>query len=53
MKTDIHNKDFAPRLALKERLRGIRKWSIIIMFINNRVIQPMGCDFNKHLLPTY
>ena len=28
MKTDIHSKDFARRLALKERLKGIRKWSI-------------------------
>ena len=28
MKTDFHNKDWARRLALKERLRGTRNWSI-------------------------
>ena len=28
MKTDIHNKDFATRLALKKRLRGNQKWPI-------------------------
>ena len=28
-KTDIHNNDFARRLALKERLSETRKWSII------------------------
>ena len=28
MKNDIQNKNFALRLALKERLRGTPKWSI-------------------------
>ena len=28
MATDIHNKDFALRLVLKERLGGTRNWTI-------------------------
>ena len=28
IETNYHNKSFAPRLALKERLRGTRKWPI-------------------------
>ena len=29
MKTDIHNKDFARRFALKQRLKWTRKWPIV------------------------
>ena len=29
MEADIHNKDFARRLVLKERLRRTRKWPIL------------------------
>ena len=30
--TNYHNKAFVPRLALKDRLKGIRKWPIVIGF---------------------
>ena len=30
IKTNYHNKNFALRLALKERLRGTLKWSTVI-----------------------
>ena len=33
MVTDIHNKDFALRLVLKERLGGTRKWPIAPFWI--------------------
>ena len=33
MKSDIHNKDFARRLALKERLTGLGKWPIVCVWM--------------------
>ena len=30
IRTNYHNKNFALGLSLKERLRGIRKWSILV-----------------------
>ena len=42
MATDIHNKDFALRPVLKERLRGTRKWRIILcnkLSLNHEVNQ--------------
>ena len=46
MKTDIHNKDFAHRLALKERLWGTRKW-----LIKHQCSAAFcGKDFKKSLL---
>ena len=37
MKTDIHNKSFARRLVLKERLRGIEKWPVTKVAAKNMV----------------
>ena len=36
--TNYHNKNFALRLALKERLRRTRKWPIAIAFITAKII---------------
>ena len=33
IRTNYNNKNFALRLALKERLRGIRKWSIALVLV--------------------
>ena len=37
MKTDIHNKNFARRLVLKKRLRGIEKWPVTKVAAKNIV----------------
>ena len=33
MKSDIHNKDFARTLTLKERLTGLGKWPIVCVWM--------------------
>ena len=33
MKSDIHNKDFARRPTLKERLTGLGKWPIVCVWM--------------------
>ena len=45
---NYHNKSFALRLALKERLRGTRKWPIRLTFALGNLSSSNGNE-NKHL----
>ena len=55
MKTDIHNKDFARRFALKKRLKWTRKWPIVYIILLAgwfRIIDLPDC-FGINLLSTF